>query len=366
MLLSLALLVACPKVLSLCFEKPRSTKANRWYLGGRQNEGFSPDPFLSGILAAESVVAQNAVGVISGVRHFIFNEQETNRTGTVYDSIADDKTLHELYMWPFADVVHSGGVAILCAMNLVNGTRSCQNNELLSSKLKTELGFPGMIWPDAEAQDTALGSALAGLDYSQYSVWTQENLMTSISNGSLPQARLDDMATRVVLPYYYVGLDTSNIPTGTATDITTFRDIRANHSTLIRQIGGEAISLLKNNVTNGGGLPLNKPHTISLFGAHAGPPTAGPNYPFSVQGTTADIFEGHLVFGGGSGQTSLPYLITPFQAITQHAVEDGSMIWWIMNNSKSKPTPSNTENKLTRYIQPSLEHPVKELQAASH
>jgi hypothetical protein len=62
-----------------------------------------------------------------------------------------------------------------------------------------------------------------------------------------------------------------------------------------------------------------------------------PNYAWSVQRTSADIVERHLVSGGGSGLLSLPYVVTPFQSITQRAIEDNSMIWWIMNNSKSAP-----------------------------
>lgn len=54
-----------------------------------------------------------------------------------------------------------------------------------------------------------------------------------------------------------------------------------------------------------------------------------------MSGTGADIYEGHLASGGGSGDLSLPYLITPFNSLTQRAVEDNSMIFWIMNNSES-------------------------------
>jgi beta-glucosidase len=298
-------------------------------LGGRQNEAFSPDPYLSGISVAAGVKGQQEAGVIAGVRHFLLYEQETNRmsgggggggggmsgapggnststnsttstddlegsasvssaaaTSTssqssssgVYSSNADDKTLHEVYMWPWGDAIQAGTVAVMCAMPLVNGTHSCENNELLSVKLKEELGFPGLVYPDESAQFSSYDSANAGLDYSPYSdgLWTQTTLAAGIANGSLSEERLDDMAIRSVLPYFFVGLDTADLPeTGGYTD---WRDVRGNHSTLIRQIGGEAISLLKNNNANGGGLPLNKPHSLSLYGSHAGPAQAGKSY----------------------------------------------------------------------------------------
>lgn len=63
----------------------------------------------------------------------------------------------------------------------------------------------------------------------------------------------------------------------------------------------------------------------------------GPNHAWSVSGATAEVYQGHLAQGGGSGQTSLPYLITPFNSLTNRAVEDGTALWWIMNNSKTNP-----------------------------
>ncbi|RDW85901.1 hypothetical protein BP5796_04226 [Coleophoma crateriformis] len=137
-----------------------------------------------------------------------------------------------------------------------------------------------------------------------------------------------------------VSLDTVDL--SAKTSCTAFRDGRGNHSTLIRQIGGESMALLKKDNSNGGGLPLKKPHTISLFGAHASPAVSGPNYGWSVGGTGADVFQGHLALGGGSGETSLPYLVTPFNSLTQRAIEDNSMIWWITNNTFSSSSSGNS------------------------
>lgn len=186
------------------------------------------------------------------------------------------------------------------------------------------------LYTDPEQYD----DANAGLDYSPYSdgKWTYPILEAGILDGNLSQARLDDMAIRSVLPYYFVGLDTADIPTASRS-YTTWQDVRGNHSQLIRKIGGESLALLKNNNANGGGLPLNKPHAISLFGAHAGAAMSGPNYGWSVSGTGADVYQGHLATGGGSGQASFPYLITPQMSLTLRAVEDNSMIFWIANNT---------------------------------
>lgn len=137
--------------------------------GGRQNEAFTPDPYLAGIAVAEGVKGQQAAGVVAGVRHFLLYEQETSRMGgsggggfstgssTAYSSNVDDKTLHEVYMWPWADAIQAGAMAVMCAMPRVNDTYSCSSNTLLEGKLKTELGFAGFVYPDESAQKTTVG-----------------------------------------------------------------------------------------------------------------------------------------------------------------------------------------------------------------
>ncbi|KAF3800089.1 putative beta-glucosidase D [Colletotrichum gloeosporioides] len=307
--------------------------------GGRTPESFAADPYLTGIAMGKAISGMNSAGVIAGGRHFLLNEQETNRssgisatTSAVYTSNADDKTIHELYSWPFADGVKSGMMAVMCGMTRVNGTLCCENNDLISKVLKKEMGFLGLVFPDVNSQSTSYGSANAGLDYGSSNYWTEDILNAGITNGSFTQDRLDDMAIRNVIGYYSVGLDNGKQPE-TVSSSTEYRDVRGNHSKLIRQVAGESIVLLKNSNTSGLGLPLKKPRTISLFGAHAGPALAGPNQPFSVQGTDSDVYQGHLASGTGSGQLSLPYLVTPFQAITARAIEDNSMIWWLLNNT---------------------------------
>lgn len=317
---------------------PEAGPLGRTPWGGRQAEAMSPDPYLSGILLGKAISGMNSAGVISGGRHFLLNEQETNRTAslgtttnTVYSSNADDKTIHELYLWPYADAVKSGMVAVMCAMNRANDTQSCENSHLLNELLKDELGFPGFVWPDVGGQTTAFGSANGGSDYGSISLWSESTIEAGIANGSLTQARLDDMAIRNVIPYYYVNLDNGTLPSQAET--TEYRDVRADHAALIRKIGGDSLVLLKNDNTAGVGLPLNKPRTISIFGAHAGPCIAGPNMAFSVQGTDGPTYQGHLASGSGSAQLSLGYLITPYQSLMNRAIEDGSMIWWLMNDT---------------------------------
>ncbi|KAI1864521.1 uncharacterized protein JN550_008808 [Neoarthrinium moseri] len=314
---------------------PVASPLGRDPYGGRLPEGFSPDPYLSGILMGKAAAGMSSAGIVTAGRHYLLNEQETNRMSGGYSANADDKTTQEVYLWPFADAVKGGLMAVMCGMNRVNGSLSCENDKILNGYLKSDLGFPGFVLPDVNSQATAFGSANAGLDYGSSRYWSEEVMLEGIETGNFTQARLDDMATRNVLPYYFAGLDDGQQPEKISN--TDYRNVRGNHSTLIRKVASEAIILLKNDNTNGRGLPLNKPRTMALFGAHAGPCTAGPNQQFSVGGTPADTYPGHLATGGGSGQASFPYLITPFQPLTTRAAEDGGMIWWVLNNTYTAP-----------------------------
>ncbi|KAL4866514.1 hypothetical protein BDV12DRAFT_210438 [Aspergillus spectabilis] len=341
---------------------PTSQPLGRTPWGGRNVEGFGPDPYLNGVATGLSAKAYVDAGVIPGAKHFLLNEQETNRTGggggggggggsspggapggspfkrratgfsdsesAPYSSNADDKTIHETYLWPFYDGVKNGLGAVMCAMTKVNGTLSCENSDLLMKMLKTELGFPGMVWPDMNGQSTAEGSALGGEDYGSSSIWSISTMESLLSNGTVSRARLDDMAIRNVIAYYYVNLDNGLQPEAQDTDA--YVDVRANHFKLIRENGAKSMVLLKNN----GGLPLNKPRVMGIFGTHAGPVVGGPNYSLNVQGS-GPTYQGHLGTGTGSGQGSLPYLIDPHMALTMRAVQDGTMLRWIMNDTYS-------------------------------
>lgn len=134
--------------------------------GGRNWEGFSPDPVLTGIAIAETIQGIQSAGVIACAKHLIGNEQEhfrqvpeaqgygfTNITEAISSNI-DDKTMHELYLWPFADAVRAGVGSVMCSYNQLNNSYACQNSKLLNDLLKNELGFQGFVMSDWQAQHT--------------------------------------------------------------------------------------------------------------------------------------------------------------------------------------------------------------------
>jgi beta-glucosidase len=80
------------------------------------------------------------------------------------NAVIDDRTLHELYLWPFADGVRANVASVMCSYNKVGGKWACENQQTLDTLLKNELGFKGYVVTDWDAQHTTVDSANAGLD----------------------------------------------------------------------------------------------------------------------------------------------------------------------------------------------------------
>lgn len=332
--------------------------------GGRNWEGFSPDPVLTGVGMSESIRGIQDANVIACAKHFIGNEQEHfrqvgeaqgygfNITETLSSNI-DDKTMHELYMWPFADAVRAGVGSVMCSYQQVNNSYGCQNSKLLNDLLKNELGFQGFIMSDWQAQHTGAASAAAGLDMSMpgdtvfnsgLSFWGA-NLTLAVLNGTVPAWRVDDMAMRIMAAFFKVGqtvedqepinfsfwtLATHGFLHGAARkawqQINWHVDVRDNHADLIREIGAKGTVLLKNN----GVLPLKKPKFLAVIGEDAGPNPLGPN---ACGDRGCDT--GTLAMGWGSGTANFPYLVTPDSALQARAIQDGSRYESVLTNYAS-------------------------------
>lgn len=105
----------------------------------------------------ETIKGIQKSGVQSCAKHWIGNEQETQRNPTtaggaingkiIQESISsnlDDRTMHELYMWPFANAVKAGVSSVMCSYQRLNGSYACENSKALNGLLKEELGFQGI------------------------------------------------------------------------------------------------------------------------------------------------------------------------------------------------------------------------------
>lgn len=195
---------------------PNAGPLGRTPLAGRNWEGFSVDPYLSGQLNAETIVGCQEAGTIANLKHFIANEQELYRRPyfgvEAVSSNVDDKTLHEHYLWPFMDGIKAGVGSVMCSYNRINNTYGCENSKLMNGILKGELAFDGFVMLDWNAQHN-LNSANAGLDMLMPAggAWGQ-NLTDAVHNGTVKESRLSDMATRIVASWYLAGQDGDKFP----------------------------------------------------------------------------------------------------------------------------------------------------------
>jgi beta-glucosidase len=86
-------------------------------------------------------------------------------TSKVVVEITDEitQTIHETYLWPFANAVRAGTASIMCSYQRINGSYGCQNSKTLNGLLKNELGFQGYVMSDWAAVHAGVASIEAGL-----------------------------------------------------------------------------------------------------------------------------------------------------------------------------------------------------------
>nr|POE51658.1 putative beta-glucosidase m [Quercus suber] len=337
----------------------------RMATNGRNWEGFASDPYLDGIMGAQSVVGLQ-VSVIACAKHFIAYEQETNRNpihgadDIVQSTSAnvDDQTMHELYLWPFQDLVFAGVGSVMCSYNRINNTYACENSKAINGMLKGELNFQGFVVSDWAGQHSKIDSANAGLDMAMplTDYWNNNQLSDAVSSGDLNHTRLVDMATRIVATWIQLGQNDSNFPSlgiGMTPDLlaphnyTDAKDPAARSTLLSQALEGHV--LVKNNNS---ALPLGKPVVMSIFGYDAtSQATQSPSdqtlqlFAQSWEGINlqpsqySDIssnepvldppgtYQGVLLVGGGSGSNTPAYISAPYDAIQARAYDDGTAIF---------------------------------------
>ncbi|KAH7378569.1 glycoside hydrolase family 3 protein [Cadophora sp. MPI-SDFR-AT-0126] len=316
---------------------PTIGRLGRVVTGGRSWECYSIEPYLSGALVYETVVGTQEAGVIPSVKHFIGNEQETDRSSSL-------------------NAVLAGTGNIMCSYQSINNSFSCQNSKAINGLLKTELGFLGFVVTDLNALHSGVGSALAGLDMAMPDggkFWGP-NLVEAVKNGSVPEMRLDDMAVRILAPWYKMNQN-KDFPEPATQDC---RSPKTTDKPILLQSAVEGHVLVKNS---NNALPLRKPKLLSILGYSAKSPdinmvgNPGPsawNAGFqsinpsgtltmlelmSTQGIYGSVppigYNGTIVTGSGSGATSLSTFFSPFHALVTQADKDGTQLFWDFHSS---------------------------------
>src|ERR1039457_4238217 len=228
--------------------------------GGRVFESYGEDPFLVSRLAVANIQGIQETGVIANVKHYLANNQETNR-GTINEIIAE-RALREIYMPAFEASIKEAHVAsVMCAYPRVNGLFNCENMPLLHDVLKTEWGFDGFVTSDFGAVHSSVPSALAGLDLElPTGIYFGAALRKAVDSGAVPIAVIDEMLVRrytkmIQLGWFGPPLKVKPIPT-------------LAHGAVSREIAEQSMVLLKNE---GNLLPLDRASikSIALLGPYA-------------------------------------------------------------------------------------------------
>ncbi|ELY93352.1 beta-glucosidase [Natrialba hulunbeirensis JCM 10989] len=163
--------------------------------GGRNFEYYSEDPHLSARIGVETIEGIQSTGVAATVKHYVANNQETNR----YEVSADvsERALREIYLPAFRAAVEEADVdAVMTAYNRVNGVHMSDHERLLADVLKDEWGFDGLVVSDWWGTRSTIDAARAGLDLEMPGVELSEYLPgadTASSDDRNQDLDLDDI-----------------------------------------------------------------------------------------------------------------------------------------------------------------------------
>ncbi|KAL4948757.1 glycoside hydrolase superfamily [Aspergillus filifer] len=321
---------------------PSTGPLGRSPLGSRLWEGLGNDPYLNGKLFGIGVKAIQEQDIISCGKHYIANEQETNRTASGSDDPADrtssnldDRTLHELYLWPWIDGVANGIGSVMCVMNRVNGTIGCENDHIMNGVLKNETGFQGFIVPDVTAPLDKTAGLVGGLDWnSGYDVL---EIVAAVESGNISEAVITDHALRIVATQLNLLKPIEEYPLADDTADLNVRDPASAH--FIRRAGSESIVLLKNKNNT---LPLRDITSLGIFGKDAANLATGPTPKANFNSYSGETYNGHLVTGGGSASPA-PYVVSPLDALTAKAAEgQGFNYRYILSDNWTVTPPAST------------------------
>ncbi len=228
---------------------------------GRNFEYAGEDPVLAGTMTGQLMNGVKAQHVMSDIKHYALNDQETGRT--VVNVLLDKKALRESDLLAFEIAIGiSDPSGVMCSYNLVAGDWACENDYLLNQVLKKDFKFKGWVLSDWSATHSTVKAALNGLD--QEMPGDDDHfgapLKKAVESGQVPLARVDDMIHRILRSMFAAGI-VDNPPVRTVVD--PFRGLEdAQH------IAEESIVLLKNADAV---LPLKSSasNSIALIGSHA-------------------------------------------------------------------------------------------------
>src|SRR4051794_14893293 len=292
----------------------------RFPMNGRNSEAFGEDPYFAGQAASAEIKGLQDNPLIATVKHYALNNHEVNRMTVSAD--ADDRTIHEIYTPAFEAAVNQGKTgAVMSSYNRINGTYASENGPMLNGILKTEFGFDGFVMSDWGGQHSTVEAALAGSDMEMGFAPGQyfgDPLKQAVQAGKVPQARLDDMVTRILRTMFRVGIfehPAAAQPAAYSANVETPDDVA-----LARKVAEEGTVLLKNDSST---LPISgQGKRIAVIGPTAG--QAGAEESYNTGGSA------HIPEAGPH-----PHVVSPLQGVTQRAQADNDVVTYADGNSQA-------------------------------
>ncbi len=232
---------------------------------GRNFEYLGEDPLLAGTMAGAHIAGVQSNRIVSTVKHFVLNSQETGRT--IADAHISEAALRMSDLLAFELAIENGRPgSVMCAYNKVGGDWMCENKRLLTDVLKRDWAYPGWVMSDWGAVHSTAKAANAGLDQESGQeldsrIFFDDALKADIAAKRVQVARLDDMVVRYLTGLIQTGAFDAPVPS-TPAPIP-----YAAHAQVAQRAAEAGIVLLKNE---GGVLPLTATaRRIVVIGGHA-------------------------------------------------------------------------------------------------
>ena len=263
-------------------------------LCGRNYEYYSEDPYLTGCIGTAFVNGMQEQGVGVSVKHFAANNQETNRSAV--NSVVSQRALREIYLRAFEMIVKEAAPwTVMSAYNKLNGQYASENKNLLTTVLRDDWGFKGIVVTDWFAGKNYVNQVLAGNDLLMPGRMGAEDkkIKKALEAGGITEADIDKNVERILnlimkcprfKEYAY-----SNNP-----------DLKA-HAEVARRAATEGIVLLKNETNS---LPIKK-GKLAVFG--------NASYETYIGGT-------------GSGEVNKAYFVSVVEGLASAGYELDSKI----------------------------------------
>jgi beta-glucosidase len=230
---------------------------------GRTFEYLGEDPLHSGLLGGAAIAGIQSNNIISTIKHFAVNGQETARNSV--NSVITDANARESDLLAFQIAIEIGQPgSVMCAYNRVNGPQACGNDYLLNQVLKKDWGYKGFVMSDWGAVH-GLDFALKGLDQQSGAqldpkVFFGDELKAAAASDPAYKQRLKDMNQRILYAIYASGVDKNPVKPGGVID-------RKANGAISETVAKQGIVLLRNQA---GALPLAaSAKSIAIIGGYA-------------------------------------------------------------------------------------------------